>query len=113
MKRFSRPWLWRAASCLRHNAHVDSIGRTPDVNNATPQSRSEIYMELAADTLRQFGKVRFVAHGCSMVPSICPGDLLTICSVAPSRLAPGDVVLTSREGRFYIHRLLRTMREAN
>jgi hypothetical protein len=70
-------------------------------------------MELAADTLRQFGKVRFVAHGCSMVPSICPGDLLTICSVAPSRLAPGDVVLTSREGRFYIHRLLRTWREGN
>jgi hypothetical protein len=76
--------------------------------NAALQAREEIQMDLVAKTLRQFGAVRFIARGSSMIPFLCPGDLLTVRFTPPACLAVGDVVLSSREGRFYVHRLLYT-----
>jgi peptidase S24-like protein len=75
--------------------------------NAALDVREEIQMDLVATTLREFGAVRFIARGSSMIPFICPGDLLTVRSTPPSCIAVGDVVLSSRKGRFYVHRLLR------
>jgi len=76
------------------------------VANAALQPRQEIQMDLVAKTLRQFGAVRFIARGSSMIPFICPGDLLTVRLTLPSCVAVGDVVLNSREGRFYVHRIV-------
>ena len=42
-----------------------------------------------------------------MLPTIWPGDLLTIESVSFERIEPGDVVLFEREERFFIHRVMR------
>ena len=41
-----------------------------------------------------------------MLPSVWPGDLLTIQSVAHDEVIPGDIVLVLLDGRFFIHRLL-------
>ena len=42
----------------------------------------ETRLDLAAEVLHRFGEVRFIAHGSSMIPSIYPGDLLTVRSDA-------------------------------
>jgi hypothetical protein len=81
------------------------------VANSILQAREKIQMDLVAKSLRQFGAVRFIARGSSMIPSICPDDLLTVRLTPPSCVAVGDVVLSSREGRFYVHRLLCTWSE--
>jgi hypothetical protein len=48
-----------------------------------------------------------------MIPFICPGDLLTIRYAPHSTAAVGDIVLGSRDGRFYVHRVLRTWSQGN
>jgi hypothetical protein len=74
-------------------------------------SRGEVQLDLAAEVLRQFGEVRFVARGSSMLPSIYPGDLLTIRSGAMAQARCGEIVLCLRDGRFWIHRVTRKWRE--
>jgi hypothetical protein len=56
--------------------------------------------------LRNCGEVRLKAWGTSMLPSVRPGDLLTIQSAAHAEVVPGDIVLVLRDGRFLIHRLV-------
>lgn len=46
-----------------------------------------------------------------MVPSIWPGDLLTIQSVAYDEVVPGDIVLVMRDNRFVVHRLVERRRD--
>ena len=41
-----------------------------------------------------------------MLPSLWPGDLLTIQSAAHDEIAPGDIVLVLRDNRFFVHRLV-------
>jgi Peptidase S24-like len=70
-------------------------------------------LELAAEVLHRFGEVRFVAYGSSMVPSIYPGDLLTIRSDSVSDARRGDIVLFLLCGRPYVHRVTRKWPERN
>ncbi len=48
-----------------------------------------------------------------MLPSLWPGDLLTIESISHDAIIPGDIVLVLRDQRFFIHRLVRTRRHEN
>jgi hypothetical protein len=41
-----------------------------------------------------------------MLPSVWPGDLLTIQGVACNEVVAGDIVLVLRDDRFFIHRLV-------
>jgi hypothetical protein len=84
--------------------------RGPFMPDALP-SRGEVQLDLAAEVLRQFGEVRFVARGSSRLPSIYPGDLLTIRSEAMAQARCGEIVLCLRDGRFWIHRVTRKWRE--
>jgi Peptidase S24-like len=61
---------------------------------------------LASEVLRSFGELRLSALGCSMVPTIFPGDILTIRRAAAEELQLGDIVLYERAGRFFVHRLI-------
>jgi hypothetical protein len=45
-----------------------------------------------------------------MLPSLWPGDLLTIQSAAYDEVVPGDIVLVLRESRFVVHRLVERRR---
>jgi signal peptidase I len=61
---------------------------------------------LAAEMLRCGGTVRLELRGTSMLPSLWPGDLLTIQSAAYDEVVAGDIVLVMRENRFFVHRAI-------
>ena len=62
--------------------------------------------ELAAETIRSFGKLRIRAIGSSMLPSIRPGDILQIHKCVTEDAKLGDIVLFTRHGRLFAHRVL-------
>ena len=61
---------------------------------------------LAEEVVRTFGDVRLRVIGTSMVPSILPGDLVSIHRAGLQDISPGEVVLFSRNGRLVIHRVV-------
>jgi signal peptidase I len=73
----------------------------------TLESKREARLDLAAEVLHRFGEVRFVAHGSSMIPSIYPGDLLTVRSESVTNARSGEIVLFLLGGRFFVHRVMR------
>ena len=70
-------------------------------------------LDLAAEVLHRFGEVRFIAHGSSMIPSIYPGDLLTVRSGAAADARRGEIVFFLLGGRPYVHRVTRKWPERN
>jgi len=68
------------------------------------QSREHHKHSLATEMLGTAGTLRLAARGYSMLPSLWPGDVLTIEAQSFDWVQVGDVVLFSREDRFYIHR---------
>ena len=70
------------------------------------EAREDPKLALAAEMLRGRGTVRLKAWGMSMLPSLWPGDLLTIQSAAPDEVVPGDIVLVMQDNRFFVHRLV-------
>ncbi len=63
---------------------------------------------LAAEALRSWGTLKVRAHGVSMLPTLWPGDVLTVQSVRPEQVEPGEIVLYMRQDRFFIHRIVST-----
>ena len=61
---------------------------------------------LAGDVLRTFGEVRLRVFGTSMVPSILPGDLICVQRAGVSEISSGEIVLYSRDGRMFAHRVV-------
>jgi signal peptidase I len=61
---------------------------------------------LAGEIVRSFGVVRLRVFGTSMVPSILPGDLISIERADVLEVSYGDVVLYSRDGRMFVHRVM-------
>jgi signal peptidase I len=70
------------------------------------ESREQVKNNLAAEVLRTRGKVRLAAFGYSMLPTLWPGDLLTVEARGFEQTRVGNVVLFTRDGRFFIHRVL-------
>ena len=62
--------------------------------------------ELAAEVLQSYRELRVRVLGSSMLPTIWPGDILTMhpCGIAEACL--GDIVLFSRQGRLFAHRVV-------
>jgi hypothetical protein len=84
--------------------------------NKFPASSSALHatrIDLAAEVLHRFGEVRLVAYGSSMVPSIYPGDLLTVRSHDVAAARRGEIVLFLLGGRPYVHRITRKWPERN
>lgn len=75
------------------------------------ETREDPKLGLAAEMLRCGCALRLKAWGVSMLPSVWPGDLLTIQSAVHDEVVPGDIVLVMRENRFVVHRLVRTQRD--
>ncbi len=63
-------------------------------------------LDLVAEVLRSRGTVRLRALGTSMLPSIWPGDVLSIENRPSEQMVPGDIVLIMRGSRFFVHRLV-------
>jgi signal peptidase I len=62
---------------------------------------------MAIEVLQSSGQLRLKVTGTSMLPTLWPGDLLTIESVHPQQISRGDIVLYERAGRMFIHRVVR------
>jgi SOS-response transcriptional repressor LexA len=67
-------------------------------------------LDLAAEMLRGYGTFHLKAWGTSMLPSVWPGDLLTIQGAAHEEAVPGDIVLVLRDNHFFVHRLVEMQR---
>lgn len=74
------------------------------------ESREQLKHNLAAEALRTAGKFRLAAFGYSMLPTLWPGEVLTIQVQSLEQVRSSEVVLFSREGRFFIHRVLRKVK---
>jgi hypothetical protein len=59
---------------------------------------------LVAEALRTWGVLKIRATGVSMLPTLWPGDLLTVQSRRLEEIEPGEIVLYRRRNRFFIHR---------
>jgi signal peptidase I len=62
--------------------------------------------DLAEEIVRSFGELRLRVFGTSMVPSILPGDLVSILRVGISEVSIGEIVLYSRARRLFVHRVV-------
>jgi Peptidase S24-like len=71
------------------------------------QERAAVEMALAEEVLRSYGRLRIMARGSSMVPTIFPGDVLLVERNPDLRVRPGQIVLALRDGRFFAHRVAR------
>jgi hypothetical protein len=67
---------------------------------------NRIARTLAEEVLQTFGEVRLRAFGTSMVPSILPGDLISIQRAALHDISLGEVVLFSQGDRLFLHRVV-------
>lgn len=71
-----------------------------------PEDRETLKLNLAVEALCRRGEVCLTAWGMSMLPSLWPGDLLTVQAVGQEEVTPGDIVLVIREKRCFVHRLV-------
>ena len=71
-----------------------------------PETHEGHKLELAAEVLTSGGVIRLQAWGTSMLPSIWPGDVVSVEHKAAQEIVPGDIVLVVRPGRFFLHRLI-------
>ncbi|MES2937493.1 MAG: S24/S26 family peptidase [Pseudomonadota bacterium] len=62
--------------------------------------------ELAAQVLRQRGRLPLRVNGTSMLPSVLPGDVVFVRHGGADAARCGDLVLFQREQRLYVHRVI-------
>jgi signal peptidase len=68
--------------------------------------RGAVKCELIADVARRFGEVRLKVTGTSMLPSLWPGDILTVRRQGTAEILPGEVVMFARQGHLVAHRVV-------
>jgi signal peptidase I len=81
-------------------------GTAPTRYSMDIQARDESRCSLAAEGLRSWGVLKVRATGVSMLTTLWPGDVLTVHSVRPEQVEPGEIVLYMRQDRFFIHRIV-------
>src|SRR6266496_4105785 len=75
-------------------------------SHATLSDQNALKCELATEVLRSSGTLRLRVTGWSMLPTIFPGDILTIERIHSDALSEGDIVLFRRDRRLYVHRFV-------
>jgi hypothetical protein len=87
----------------------------PETTTSSPSaSWNAERLSLVAETLRGIGReglaqsrnIRIRVYGESMLPALWPGDIVEIAPCAPQEVRKGEILLATREGRFFLHRLL-------
>jgi hypothetical protein len=74
-----------------------------DYNRVAAHTRK---WELVDEVLRSFGTVRLKVTGCSMLPSIWPGDTLIVERRDVQEVAVGDILLYRRKTGLVAHRVV-------
>jgi len=68
--------------------------------------RHEVLLDLAIESLRQSGTLRFRVQGTSMLPTIRPGSCVGIRKAAPDQIFTGDIILTKTSTGLRLHRVV-------
>jgi signal peptidase I len=76
---------------------------------AVLQPTDQLKLSMSAEFLRARGFLRLKVAGRSMLPTMWPGDVLTIESRRPGDLTVGDIGLFEHRARFFIHRIQRLL----
>ena len=71
-----------------------------------PQALDKVRCSLAVEALRLRGVLKLRAAGVSMLPTLWPGDLLTVQCLRAEEAEPGEIVLYRRSDRFFVHRIV-------
>ena len=82
-------------------------------SSPVPSESHSLRCELATEILQTSGKLTLQVTGWSMLPTIFPGDTLIIERCSAASTCEGDIVLVSRDGRLFVHRLLEKTRESD
>lgn len=61
---------------------------------------------LAKEVVRTLGEVRLRTAGTSMVPSIIPGDVVSIQRASLQDISPGEIVVFLQKGQIVVHRVV-------
>ena len=69
-------------------------------------ARAAAGRSLAAEVVSSFGQVCLRVNGSSMLPSVWPGDTLTICRTDVATVRPGQIVLFRCNGWLLAHRVV-------
>jgi len=69
-------------------------------------ARAAAGCSLAAEVVSSFGGVCLRVTGTSMLPSVWPGDILTICRADMAAVRPGQIVLFTCKGWLLAHRVV-------
>jgi signal peptidase len=77
-----------------------------DPLSSVSNALAALRLELAVEVARTFGSLRLRVTGTSMLPAIQPGDLLSIGRVNLRDTSPGEIVLFTRAGRLFAHRIV-------
>jgi len=70
------------------------------------ESASAERSALAAEVLRNSGRLRMRVRGYSMLPTLWPRDVVEIASCSIDDAQPGEIVLALRNAQFFLHRFL-------
>jgi hypothetical protein len=73
---------------------------------SSPENLSALACGLASEIVRTFGEVRLRVFGTSMVPSILPGDLISVQRTGLSEISLGEIAVYLRDGRLFAHRVV-------
>ena len=74
--------------------------------NGAADARAAAGRSLAAEVVSSFGEVCLRVTGSSMLPSVWPGDTLTICRTDMAAVLPGEIVLSRCNGWLLAHRVI-------
>jgi len=66
-----------------------------------------VWCELVHDVARRTGEVRLKVAGASMLPTIWPGDLVTVQRCEFSELRLGQIILHGQREKLTLHRIAR------
>lgn len=73
-------------------------------DSASPGDSARI--SLFIDLLNRLGVACFRANGSSMLPSVRPGDILTVRQCHAREVRIGDIALFTRDSRLFAHRVV-------
>jgi signal peptidase I len=71
-----------------------------------PHLIERVGCELIAEGLRAGREVRFRVSGSSMLPALWPGDTLVVTPVSTHDITDGQLIVFTRDGRLFVHRLV-------
>lgn len=73
----------------------------------TEAQRRSVWCELVQEVAGAQGEVRLRAGGASMLPTVWPGDLVTVRGCDLADLRPGQIILHRRQQNLTLHRIVR------